>query len=74
MFSVGESEAEMVRSGAGTSRGSRAAGTRLARPVGGLTRPELSSVNTELRDAAKILFLHTSIYLYLFNAASRERE
>ena len=66
VFSVGESEAEMVRFGAGTSRGSRAAGTRLARPVGGLTRPEPSSVNTE-RDAAKILSLHTPHkYLFIF--------
>ena len=59
-----------MSSGAGSSRGSRAAGTRLAWPVGGLTRSE----RIEMGDATKILFLHTSSYLYLFNAASRERE
>ena len=38
--SVGESEAGMVGLGAGSSRGSAAPGTRLARAVGGLTRSE----------------------------------
>lgn len=65
VFSVGESEAEMVRFGAGTSRGSRAAGTRLARPVGGLTRPEPSSVNTE-RERCSQDIVPPHKYLFIF--------
>ena len=57
---MGESEAAMVRFGAGTSRGSGAPGTRLARPVGGLTRPELDRegrCNQDIVPAHKYLFI-----------------
>ena len=67
----------MVRFGAGTSRGSAAPGTRLARPAGGITSQEPGQQlgeRAEMGDATEILFLHTSIYLYLFNAVLRERE